>query len=169
MELVPIKVKIRLKTDGAALYPNFNDLQVVRGAGLDWCVYVDSKGSGWLYDCCGHKEEEPRSPVGIQWGMLLVPLVFADQAVSSFPNEVTKLTAPEARTFYENNHASEFEDEEIDERIVTNLKRKQDLGQTLTTRQLSALDPTTDTRGIRSNWRKTWNGFRNKRGITIAP
>lgn len=169
MELVPLKVKIRLKTDGAALYPSFNDLQVVRSAGLDWSVYVDSNGSGWLYDCCGHKEEEARSPVGIQWGMLLVPIDFANQAVSAFPNEVTKLTAVEAQTFYEDNHASEFEDEEIDEKIVHTLKTKQDLGQTLTARQLKALDPTDDTRGIRANWRKTWAGFVNKRGITIAP
>lgn len=168
MELVPIKVKIRLKTDGAALYPSFNDLQVVRGAGLDWSIYVDRHGSGWLYDCCGHKEEEPRSPIGIQWGMLLVPLDFANQAVSAFPNEVTKLTEPEAKTFYEDNHAAEFEDEEIDEKIIHTLKTKKDLGQNLSQRQLSALDPTTDTRGIRANWRKTWDGFKGKRGITMV-
>ena len=151
MELVPLKVRIGLKNDGSALYPDFNSLQVVRGAGIDWCIYVDRNGSGWLYDCCGHKEEEPRSPIGIQWGMLLVPVDFANQAVSAFPNEVTKLTAAEAKTFYENKHAAEFEDEEIDERIIQSLKAKQDLGQTLTTRQRSALDPTTDTRGIRTN------------------
>jgi len=166
MELVPIKVKIGLKSDGSALYPDFNSLASVVG---DWSIYIDSSGSGWIYDCCGHKEEEPGSPVGIQWGMILVPEAMATEAVNTFPNKVSNLTEAECIDFYDNKHAKDFEDEEINEKIVSTLKIKQDLGQTLSTRQLSALDPTTDTPGIRKNWRKTWVDFKAKKAITVAP
>ena len=77
MELTPLKVIIKLKSNGSALYPDFNSLPIVRDSGLDWSVYIDNQGSGWLYDCCGHKESDPDSPVVSQLGMILVPAVFA--------------------------------------------------------------------------------------------
>ena len=113
MNLVPIKVKIGLKDSGGAKYPKFNNLAVT-GA-VDWSKYIDLHGSGWLYDCCGHQEAETGSPVGQQWGMILVPKVFADEAIAAFPNEVTKLTETQCESFYNDKHAKDFEDEEIDE------------------------------------------------------
>jgi len=167
MELVPIKVKIGLKADGSAEYPDFNSLPSVVG---DWSEYIDTfVRPAWLYDCCGHQEAEPDSPVGMQWGMILVPAAMATEAVTAFPLKVSQLTEAECTAFYDDQHGKDFEDEEIDEKIVSTLKIKQDLGQTLSTQQVSALDPTTDTPGIRKNWRKTWVDFKAKRAITIAP
>ena len=168
MNLVPIRVQIGLTSSGAAKYPNFNTLATVQASGLDWSVFIDSRGSGWLYDCCGHKEEEPGSAFGIQFGMILVPAVFATQAVATFPGLVSSLTATEAEAFYNDKHSRDFEDEEINETILNTLKIKKDLNMALTARQTSALDPTTDTPGIRSNWRKTWSSYKTKKGITVA-
>ena len=168
MDLVPIKIRIGLKKDGSALYPDFNDLPIVAASGIDWSYYVDAEGSGWLYDCCGHKESEPGSPTGMQWGMLLVPAAFATDATDAFPADVTRLTSTEAVQFYDTQHAREFEDEEIRQDIVDAIRSKQALELALTPRQLDAIDPTTDTPGIRANPRKTFNSFITKRGITLA-
>ncbi len=169
MELVPLKIRIGLKKNRSALYPAFTTLPVVKASGMDWSYYIDAEGSGWLYDCCGHKESEPDSPVGMQWGMILVPGIFATQAITAFPDVVTRLTKVEAVTFYDTKHAKEFPDEEIRQDILDAIKVKQDLDLALTDNQLAAKDPDNDTPGIRPNWRKTFDSFSLKRDITIAP
>ncbi len=168
MQLTPIKVIIKLKTDGSALYPDFGSLQIVRDSGLDWSIYIDNQGTGWLYDCCGHKESNPDSPIGSQLGMILVPSVFATQAIETFPNTVSKLTEAEAEDFYNTKHAKDFQDEEINQDIVSGIQAKKSLQLPLTDIQIAAIDPTNDTPGIRANWRKTFDTFKTKRGITIA-
>jgi hypothetical protein len=85
-ELVAIKVRIGLKPNGHAEYPNFNELGSVRKENMDWAIYVDQFGIGWQYDkTSGHKEHSEDSPAGMQWGMLLVPTDFAREAVEMFP------------------------------------------------------------------------------------
>jgi len=169
MELVPIEITIGLKPDGSALYPDFNTLASVIASGEDWSVFIDSNGPGWLYDRCGHKEDEPGSPFGTQRGMLLVPAAFATEAVAAFSPTVELKTESQTQTFYNTKHGRDIEDEEIDNRIVQRIRHKQDLGQTLTARQLQAIDPTDNTRGIRANPRKNWATFKADKGITIAP
>lgn len=166
MDLVPIKIKIGLKENGQAQYPNFNQLTAV--GGMDWSKYIDVNGSGWLYDCCGHKEQEVGSPMGQQWGVILVPKVFADEAVAAFPSEVTKLTEVEVSDFYDNKHAKDFPDEEIDNDILQGIKLKQDLGQQLTLQQVKALDPDDDTPGVRKNKRKVWTDYKALKAIKVV-
>lgn len=165
MQLVPVKIKIGLKPNGSALYPNFN---VLPSVDVDWSYYIDRHGSGWLYDCCGHKEEEAGSPAGQQWGMILVPQTFADEAVAAFPSDVTKLTEAEAEDFYDNKHARDFEDEDIDLKVVDAIRAKQALNLPLTAHQQDALDPDSNTRGIRKNPKKKFSTFKQERGITIV-
>jgi hypothetical protein len=168
MQLVPLKVEIGLKTNGHAKYPNFNLLQVVKDSGLDWCVYVDTYGTGWMYDnTSGHKDGNGHSSLGKQWGMLLVPQTFADQAILSFSSECTKLTDTEAGIFYES-YVTVYNDSEIiSSNILTDIKAKQDLGKELTPEQIKALDPNDPTPGICNNPLKTWIGMKNKKSITI--
>ena len=55
-----------------------------------------------MYDkVSGHQEETADSPRGQQWGLLLVPDAFAQQAVTRFPAECSILTEAEAEAFYE--------------------------------------------------------------------
>jgi hypothetical protein len=171
MELVPIKVKIGLKPNGQARYPDFNSLASVQVSGLDWSRYIDINGSGWKYDKCGHRDTAPGSPVGQQWGLLLIPADFAAEAVAAFPAKVSILSEAEAASFYDNEHAKHFDSEILDDRVLNSIHKKQKIQPAipLTAHQLSALDPLTDTPGVRKNHNKTFADYIAKNDITIAP
>jgi len=168
MNLVPIKVKI-LSGQGNCLYPDFNQLDVVKQSGMDWSNYVDSEGSGWLYDKkCGHAEVDAASPSGIWLGMLLIPEEFALQAIAKFPDRITRLTEVDTEAFYNDRHACKMPDEEIDSDILQGIKLKKELGLTPTEAQKRALDPEDDTPGIRKNKKKKWADFKALQDISIV-
>lgn len=167
MDLVPIKVHIGLKNNGHAKYPNFNGLASVKATGLDWSQYVDVHGSGWLYDTCGHKEEETGSPLGCQLGMLLVPEAFANEASAEF-STVDILTETEAEDFYEDNHGKHFDEEDLDKDVLQAIKTKQDMSIPLTAQQNSALNPNSETPGVRKNYRKKWTDFKEKKAFVTT-
>ena len=169
MDLVPIKVKIGLKPNGHAKYPNFNQLPAVISAGMDWSNYVDSLGLGWHYDqTSGHKEATPDSPYGMQWGVLIVPKPFADQAVAMFPAECAKLTEAELEDFYDNKAHINEPDEIFDEKVLNGIQAKRSLGLELTPQQLKAIDPDDDTPGIRKNKRRKWQDYKRSVDATIV-
>jgi hypothetical protein len=168
--LVPIKVKIEKRTDnGHHKYPDFSELAIVKNTGMDWSRYVDVFGLGWHYDKkCGHQEEEVGSPLGMQWGVLIVPKEFADQAVAMYPEMVTKLTETELETFYDNRAHAHEPEEEINTYVLQAIKAKVDLGLALTPEQMSAKDPETDTPGVRKNKRKKWSDYKALTGVEIV-
>lgn len=168
-DLVPIKVKIGLKENGHAKYPDFNQLDCVMDSELDWAFYINIQGMGWHYDKqCGHKEEDSTSPFGMQWGVLIIPKIFADEAIAMFPDVVTKLTEAKLTSFYNDRAHAHEPDEEINKGILQDIKAKQDLGLPLTPEQENALDPTTETRGIRKNKKKKWSDYKKLKGIKIV-
>ena len=168
-ELVPIKVKIGLRPNGHADHPDFNILNCVKNSGLDWSKYIDINGLGWHYDKqCGHKEEDPTSPYGIWYGVLIVNKEFADEALAEFPDLIEKLTETKLKDFYDNRAHAHEQDEEIDIQVVQAIKAKQDLGISLTSEQEKAIDPTDDARGIRKNKKKKWDDFKTLKGIKIV-
>ena len=169
--LVPIKVKIGLRPNGHADHPNFNNLQIVISSGLDWSKCVDVNGSGWLYDNgCGHKEEDLtyNSPIGMQWGMLLVPKQFADEAITMFPDLITKLSETDCESFYNDRYAKEFPEEDVDNEKLQGIRAKKDLGVALTSEDQLSLDPTNDTSGIRKNKKKNWTDYKVLKGYNVA-
>jgi hypothetical protein len=177
MDLVPIKVKIELQEKGRAKYPDFNSLPGGIRNNMDWSEYIDAYGSGWLYDCCGHKEEqmdgdEWDSPLGQQWGVILVPKNFADGAVIAFPNECEKIDDARCQVFYDTRHARDFPEENVNEEALKQFEVKERLGVTLTpeeeTRKAKALDPNDPEPGIKKNERKTWAGYKNLTGTKIV-
>lgn len=168
--LAAIRVEIGTRPDGSADYPNFNSLPVVSASGKDWSKYVDQEGSGWLYDAVGHRDEDstsPASPVGIQFGVLLIPKAFADEAVAQFPTKCTRLSQADLDTFYNSRIARDEPDEEIDEEVLRKIKAKDDLGLPRTREDDEALHPTHQRRGVRPNHRKTLSRFITNRQITI--
>lgn len=170
MELVAIQVKLgKHPNKGEILYPDFNQLQVVKDSGVDWMVYVDLYGSGWLYDKkYGHAELGPDSPVGTWLGCLLVPKIFADEAIAMYPALVTKLIETEFEIFYDERNQAKTPDEIINKEILEGIKTKQDLELVLTTNQNKALDPEDDTPGIVKNKRKMWVDYKQLMDITIV-
>lgn len=166
--LAAIKVKITLTDSGNAKYPAFNTLPTVQATGIDWAQYLDKEGTGWHYDCCGHKEEDAESPYGEQYGLLLVPVAFADEAVAAFPAEVTRLTEVQAKDFFDRRHARDIPEEEIDGDVLENIKRKQDLNIPLNKQEKRALDPRdSSVPGIRENWMKKLDNLKARKNITI--
>ena len=168
-QLVPLKVKIGLGNDGAAKYPEFNTLSAVKNAGMDWSKYIDTHGLSWHYDnTSGHAETTADSPRGQQWGMLIIPKVFADEAIAAFPDECSKMTEAECQDFYDTKAHAHEPDELFDQQVLDGIKSKKDLGLALTPMQIKAADPNDSTPGIRKNENKFWADFKAKHSITIV-
>lgn len=174
--LTPIKVKIEKHTQkvgdhepGHHKYPEFGALPAVTNSGVSWQRYVDLYGLGWHYDKkCGHAEDEVGSPAGMQWGVLIVPKEFVDQATAIYPDLVLKMTEVELESFYNDRAHAHEPDQEIDVGILNGIKAKQDVGAPLTDQQNKALDPNDDTRGIRKNKQRFWADFKTVKGVEIA-
>jgi len=165
-ELVPLKVKIGLKPNGHAEYPAFKDVMRDLNLSGDWSNYIDRFG-GWHYDCCGHQEAEPDSPVGMQWGMLCVPKEFAEKCVELFPDTCSVLTESECEEFY--NNKAHRDDPEFHEDLqeLQTIAALEALGEDVTARKAKALDPDDPARGRRRNKRKFWSDYKQQRGVTI--
>jgi len=168
-EVVPLKIKIELNTTGKHKYPNFNILPTVQTARMDWSVYVDVHGSGWHYDkCCGHEVETAEAPLGVQYGVLLVPRAFADEALNFFPDKCKKLTEDALKIFYDTHAHGHEPDEQINLEVLQGIDIKQRLGLPLTPQQIRAIDPTNDDPGIRKNKRRFWKDYKEMRGYVIV-
>lgn len=171
-ELAAIKVVIGTKQTGAQAghhqYPDFGQLATVRGSGLDWSRYVDLHGEGWHYDnVSGHRDDDADSPFGHQFGMLLVPVEFAEQAAEKFPGVVTRLSEAECKAFYETRVTVHVPANIDDPGRLQAIAAKRQLGMAETQDDIDALDPDNPSPGITKNPRKTWAGFKKKCGLTL--
>lgn len=163
MELVGLKVRIGLTKNGHAAYPDFRRLEVIKAAQMDWSKYVDMHGGGWAYGMVGHQEASVDSPQGEQWGVLLVPDVFATEAEAAHPDTCTILTEAETTDFHDNeSKAAEQDDESVDADALLNitavLGALQALPESTTAREQvqlnklrKALDPSDRARGVTKN------------------
>jgi len=99
--------------------------------------------------------------------MLLVPATFVTEALAAFPDECETMKETDVQTFYDEKAHAHEPDEEIDEKVLTSIKMKQDLGVALTPDQIKALDPEDETRGIRKNKRKKWADYKALKNISL--
>ena len=172
-ELAAIKVRIGIKKSGAKAghhqYPDFGQLTCVIASGMDWSRYIDVYGESWHYDnISGHRDDDEDSPFGQQFGMLLVPVEFAEQAVAKFSDTVTRLAEAECESFYDTRtqtHAPRFH-ESVDR--LQAIAAKRFLGIAETEDDRNALDPDHPSAGIVRNPRKTWTDFKKKCGLKLA-
>lgn len=167
-ELVPIRVRIGLRTGGHADYPNWS--QVLHPENQR----PGKDGGGWHYDKCGHTKFDADSPVGTQYGMLLVSSKFADAAVSTFPDRVSIMTEVEAEDFYNNKAYAHIADVKRNMEVLNGLKVEYDLRRivaldtaVIEAQIARAIDPDNVEPGIQRNDEKTWVGFKAKRDISI--
>jgi len=130
---------------------------------------VDIEGLGWHYDKQrGHKVDDPASPFGQQFGILIVPKGMADEAIAAFPGVVIKLTPPQVEVFYNNfAHAHEPE-QEIDTDILNVIKVHRDLGLPDEPWMTAALDSTNRAHGIRKNNRRFFSDYALEVGVNIV-
>lgn len=174
MHLVPLKVTIGLKTDERGrrvhAYPPFNDLPLSLRDDMDWSYFVDKFG-GWHYDkCCGHAEEdlEIGSRRGFWLGMICVPKAFADEACRQFAGTCQVLSDEEAAEFYE--HRCHIHEPAVKEdvNVLQAIAAKKAVGIELSEDDANAMDENHPMPGRRKNKLKTWQGFKESRGITVT-
>ena len=169
MLLAALKVKIGIKLDGSALYPDFNSLPSVTG---DWSTWIDINGPGWLYDkVTGHQDDTIESPKGQQWGVILAPETFVDEVVAAFPETCARITEPELDAFYGAQIAPMEDAVRRDEAVLSSLASLKQLAPNdvvLDVQITRALDPTNPAPGVQTNPRKDWATFKVARNITVV-
>lgn len=172
MDLAALRVKIvQDPSTRKASYPNFNRLQVVRNSNYDdWSYFIDGEGEGWMYDrVSGHKDDDPESPRGQQFGVLLIPDQFAKEAVAMFPDRCERIDEATFEKFYDQRVARDVPEDEIDVKRLEEIKLKKDLGIRLTDQDNKALDPSDETeRGVKPNPLKTWKSLKGKKKIRVV-
>jgi hypothetical protein len=167
-ELAHLKVKLGLRQNGHADYPDFNELEIVKDSGMDWAYYIDGHGLGWCFDKCGHKENEPGSPRGMQWACLCILQEFVDQAVEKFPKVCEEIIEEEYEDFHDIKAHGKDPEELFDKTVLDGIKMKQDMKIPLTPQQLLAIDPDSDELGITKNKNKYWRDVKLNKGVTCV-
>lgn len=186
-QLCALKVRIGLHDHGHAKYPDFGSLECVKASGQDWSHYIDVAGTGWHYSRCGHKEHADDSPMGMQWGMLLIPAEFAEQATKAFPEDCFPMTEDEVKCFWEDDCHSHMPDVSHQADALTGMSaeiallkqlvdhtggdeqvKHAQLLQDALERAKKAVDPDHDHPGVKRNKLKSWYGHKANTGIELA-
>lgn len=168
-DLVPLKVKIGLKTTGSGMqhdYPDFNRVPAAKRDDMDWSLFFDkvNGGIGWHYDKkCGHCEKDETSELGEWYGCTLVPQDFASEALIRFgptgsirPGLVTQLTEVEFEKFYDERAHAHEEAIRTDMAVLEAMAARDVLAIARTAEDAKALDPDDPTPGVIRNKHKTW-------------
>ena len=176
MELVPIKVKIGLRANGHADHPNWKLLPMISKEEDE----RPNMSIGWVYDkACGHAESRADggdwdSPVGMQWGCLLVTEQFATEAIATFPTLITEITEAEFEDFYNNKSRAHMAENNYNIQVLQGLQLEHDLkainNEDLTdvkARIAKAVDPDDSAPGVIKNKMKTWTNQKLATNITI--
>lgn len=175
-ELVPIKVKIGLRANGHADHPDWTLLPMISH---DSEVKQYAPQS-WVYDkSCGHRESRIEnnawdSPVGMQWGCMLVTEAFAAEAIAAFPLIITEITEAEFEDFYNTKARAHMSENNYNSQVLEGLKLEYDLkvinDDDLTAIKIKiakAVDPDDPEPGISKNSHKTWSDAKAKLGVVI--
>ena len=173
-EGVAIKVKIGLKPSGKgemwADYPDWNKLPLAASTPVQNHQIVK-----WKYDkCCGHQEDSVDSPVGMQWGMMVVTEQFANEAVAMYPDTVSVMTEAEAEDFWNNKACSHIPENRVDSKVLGDLNIELQLRTALNedttalkAKIVKALDPTDSEVGLAKEKEKFFADAKGNIGFTI--
>lgn len=166
---VAIKVRIGLKENGHHDYPQWGDLPMAEGKGTyierEQFASLDQKIK-WKYDkVSGHQEDEPDSPRGTQWGMMIVSEQFADEALAMWPDRVFEMTEAEAEEFWTERAHKHVPDNKHDTDVLRGLALERELTLILDRSAntdvidaaiTKALDPNHPNSGVRRTKGKIW-------------
>ena len=171
MDLVPIKVKIGLRANGHADHPNWNLLPLANSVDPSTHMF-----HGWKYDkTSGHAEHTADSPLGQQWGVVLVTKQFAKEALEVFPELITVLTEVQLEDFWNNKVHAHLTDNNVNVDALNALKLEKDLLDAINAdttaikaKITKALNPNDITPGLKVNKQKTWTTAKTQLDITIT-
>jgi hypothetical protein len=169
-DLVPIKVKVFLGDDGKMAWPNFGLISASIRASQDWATFVDSHGTGWIYD----KVENLGLGDDHDTACALVPKAFADEAVAHFPTLVSITDEAAFEEFHNNRSLVKQPDQFLDKEELVALNALVQLeaagvapapSQAALDERAKMLDPTNqNARGIRKNVNKRYADARKTGG-----
>lgn len=167
IKVVPLLVTIGLDHRGRHEYPPFNTLPAGMRGNCDWCTFIDRHG-GWLYDRkSGHRNDDPESPFGMWRGMVLVPEQFATESVERWPDQCEILDDTEAATFYETRARHGAKEREYDLEALQLIAAKRAVGLPEDDDDREALDPNSDTPGVRTNKLRKWTNYKQSVFVDI--
>lgn len=176
MELVPIKVKIGLRANGYADHPQWTLLPMINNEeqAKQYIPY------GWMYDkSSGHTESRIEhnswdSPIGMQWGCLLVTEAFAKEAIETFPSSITEITELEFEEFYNSKSRAHMSENDYNIQVLEGLKLEYDLKMInnenvieVKQRIAKAVDPSDSNPGVTKNKEKVWADKKVKLDVVI--
>jgi hypothetical protein len=177
-EGVAIKVKIGLRENGHADHPNWGLLPMVQGGITPESQQIVK----WKYDkTSGHDEDNGGdSPVGTQFGMMIVTEQFANEAVATFPvGVVTILTEAEAAIFWDDKAHAHVAENQVNSQMVADLNNELQLHiaadspapiiNALKAKAKNALNPVHGENGIKKHKSKKFVDAKGHFGFTIKP
>ncbi len=189
--LVPIKVKICLGADGMHAFPPFNQLPSALRREMDWSKFLDAHGLGWHNDkLSGHgfsDEHDDAVPNGHEhenhdpscWYVATcVPKLFADAAVTKWPDLVSKLSEASWASFYDDRAHAHEETQHLDVQELQGLLARIQLealevapppSEEILALRKRMLDPNDQKRGIRKSKTRKWADAKKAKGVTIYP
>ncbi|MBT6504446.1 MAG: hypothetical protein HOK67_31625 [Deltaproteobacteria bacterium] len=177
-EGVGIKVKIGLRANGHADHPNWGLLPMVKGGTTPESQQIVK----WKYDkTSGHDDDNgDDSPVGMQWGMMIVTEQFANEAVATFPpGIVTIMTEAEAEAFWDDKAHTHVSENQMNSQLLSDLNTELQLHinagsppstiNALKVKAKKALNPNDKEPGIKKHKHKKLADAKGHFGFTIKP
>ena len=172
-DVVPLRIKILRNPDKTMNYPDFKSLAVFDDPNYE--------APDWHTDrSCDVKHSAPHSPVGLMWGIKLVDVAFAQQALAAFPARVSVMTESEAETFWNvrvkatlSGH-KRHESELLGMKAELELRRERGMPDThprmvkLFAEIDAALDPQSSKPGVVGYKDATWAKMKASRELTIV-
>lgn len=180
IQCTPIRVRIGLKPNGHALYPDWNKLPLARLERPE-----DHQIVKWIYDKqSGHNDESAGSPRGTQLGVMLVTPQYAAEAVETFPGVVQIIDEPTLEAFWNTRAFAHLSDVSHQSGVLEDLKAEYELrkifqiegvGESgdqdvsgVLQQMLRALNKDDPEPGIRRNAKRRWVKFKAKMDLEIV-
>ncbi len=176
-DVVFFKVKI-LRTNLKPMdYPDFNKInESLRGGGQDWAIYLD-RWTGQHLDKISEMGtiDEVNADPDVQFCIYASDAPFAKEAKRLFSDRIEILEEADAKDFYDNrSHQTDLE-QKVNADVMNNLRAKYGLEGNIQEADTSkmdvadqnALNPDHPAPGVVTNKEKTFDGFKQNRGLNI--
>jgi hypothetical protein len=177
-EGVAIKVKIGLRANGHADHPNWGLLPMVQAGTTPESQQIVK----WKYDkTSGHDEDNGGdSPVGVQFGMMVVTEQFANEALALFPpGIITIMTEVETKAFWDNKVHAHVAENQVNSQLIADMNNELQLHinagspaatvNALKVKAKKALNPNYNEPGIKKHKHKKFVDAKGHFGFTIKP
>lgn len=175
VDLVPIKVILKRRSNGEAAWPDFNVIDSAKRQHKPWSKYIDAHGIGWLYD----KVDNLGTGADHGTACTLIPEEFANEAVAAFPMLVSIMSEADFEIFHDTRAMVRTPTEHLDTDVLQGIiarRQLEDLGEAgapsaeIVEARAKCLDPTDQNhRGIRKNLKKKWIDNKKELKVEILP